>query len=216
MSKVELSPCEHAETTTLLWLYGEGDDGHAEHVAGCQACTRVVEVHSETIARIGQARLADPVGELHPANRPFPAWWMGMVAAAAVLVLAAGGVAVVWSTFPQGEPDKTQLVESRGPTPADDTPAPTEAPQVAEVPRVPAPVPPESAIDRPAPPGLRESPPAGSIDRIARVTPVDLPETPPRVRAESFGVPAAAERFEADVGGLFDDLDDLEANLALL
>jgi hypothetical protein len=29
-------------------------------------------------------------------------------------------------------------------------------------------------------------------------------------------VPAAAERFEADVGGLFDDLDDLEANLALL
>lgn len=63
--------CAHAQTTTILWLYGEADAEHAEHVAGCLDCTAVADQHLEV-------QLAVPVAASEPAdaraNAPSPAW----------------------------------------------------------------------------------------------------------------------------------------------
>ncbi len=85
--------CEHAETTTLLWLYGEAPDAHAEHVAGCEACQAVLHLHSETAAVTGPVLPALRTGEAalpEPANAPMPAWLAplgGALAMAATVLL---------------------------------------------------------------------------------------------------------------------------------
>ena len=40
-----MNGCPHAQTTTVAWLYGEGTEAHAEHVAGCAACTETLQSH---------------------------------------------------------------------------------------------------------------------------------------------------------------------------
>ena len=35
--------CEHAESTTLLWIYGEASEDHGLHVAACTECQDVVD-----------------------------------------------------------------------------------------------------------------------------------------------------------------------------
>ena len=39
--------CPHAQTTTILWIYGEADDAHAAHVAGCEICQQVLKEHEQ-------------------------------------------------------------------------------------------------------------------------------------------------------------------------
>ena len=39
--------CPHAQTTTILWIYGEADEAHATHVAGCAICQRVLQEHEQ-------------------------------------------------------------------------------------------------------------------------------------------------------------------------
>lgn len=41
--------CEHAQSTTLLWLWGEYEEGHATHVAECEPCQAVVALHTEVV-----------------------------------------------------------------------------------------------------------------------------------------------------------------------
>ncbi|TNE86181.1 MAG: hypothetical protein EP330_23130 [Deltaproteobacteria bacterium] len=80
--------CEHAETTTLLWLYGEGPEDHAAHVAECAECTEVSALHADVVAVLPEVE-AVPV---RPANGS--AWYLGgglALAAAAVLVALVGG-----------------------------------------------------------------------------------------------------------------------------
>lgn len=102
--------CPHAQTTTILWLYGEADAGHAAHVADCSACTAVADQHLDV-------QLAVPIPPSEPAdvraNAPSPAWtaaprqtsgasgWrrsiylvsgaIALIAAAALLVVAVRG-----------------------------------------------------------------------------------------------------------------------------
>lgn len=89
--------CEHAETTTLLWLYGELDpelqDEHLRHIGSCEACTAVVAEHEQVVAAVAPiAPALRQVGAtptpIRPANRP-------MLAAVFVLAAAAAAAALV-------------------------------------------------------------------------------------------------------------------------
>lgn len=84
-----MNPCPHADTTTLLWLYGEADDRHGEHVAGCPSCGAVAREHTEVLSAVGPVlpALRRPMAG-HPA-RPalvLPTVLVGVAAAAALAV----------------------------------------------------------------------------------------------------------------------------------
>lgn len=67
----DLPDCPHAETT-LAWLYGEGDDDHAEHVAGCDACNDLIALHAEVavaVAPIAPALAQETVERRRPTGR---------------------------------------------------------------------------------------------------------------------------------------------------
>jgi len=93
--------CEHAETTTIAWLYGEGPEDHLHHVATCEACQRVLRTHSEVMQAVGPVldQLATPASTMPsavqapppvqaPANRPWGLVIAAVVAAAAVALIA--------------------------------------------------------------------------------------------------------------------------------
>lgn len=81
--------CPHAETTTLLWLYGEGDDDHALHVAGCADCQAVAELHTDVISAVAPALpvLAPPVAERPDRRVVWGAATLFALAAAALLMV---------------------------------------------------------------------------------------------------------------------------------
>lgn len=90
--------CEHAQSTTLLWLYGEADDAHALHVAGCDACAAVAAEHASVTSALGPALAAISAGALSeppiPAPRRRPriqriVAWAAVLAAGALWTLSA-------------------------------------------------------------------------------------------------------------------------------
>lgn len=95
--------CVHAETTTLLWLYGELEthaDAHAEHIASCEACSAAVELHSDLLHALSPAlpaMSATPAAAAaaRPANNL--RWF-------ALLALAAGLVVMVLTGTPSEAP----------------------------------------------------------------------------------------------------------------
>ncbi len=83
--------CPHATTTTLLWLYGESEESHAEHVAGCAVCQAVAAEHADVMsamAGLSHLDLSDEVAARtgpRPVNRTRSARWVvGVTLAAAV------------------------------------------------------------------------------------------------------------------------------------
>ena len=40
---------------TLAWLYGEGDDEQAVHIASCPECLALVEEHEQVLAAVTRA-----------------------------------------------------------------------------------------------------------------------------------------------------------------
>lgn len=70
--------CEHAETTTLLWLYGEAPEAHAEHVASCAECTEVSALHVDVMS-VAEVRQELPERASGVGGR-----WMAVVSVAAV------------------------------------------------------------------------------------------------------------------------------------
>ncbi|MFK7928683.1 MAG: hypothetical protein AB8H79_10885 [Myxococcota bacterium] len=118
--------CEHATSTTVLWLYGEADDSHATHVAGCADCTSVADDHATVAAAMPfevMAGLHQPAAHAdgwEPERLPAPAnrsWIVGTL-----LGLAAAAVVLLGLSFAFGQPTG---LESEGP-----------APQIAEVPEL--------------------------------------------------------------------------------
>lgn len=107
--------CEHAETTTLLWLYGEADEAHATHVAGCGACTEVARQHADLMSEVGPIAdrlVAAPSAEGQVDPLPAPAnrgWWIGVVvglaAAAAVLLALFGALGMPGDSVTSPAPD---------------------------------------------------------------------------------------------------------------
>ena len=94
--------CEHAETTTLLWLYGEAADAHAVHVAGCAACQEVVRTHEEVVSALGPALSATAA-----ADGPRRLGRRG-VGAATLLALAAA--LLLWVGVPPAAPPASERV----------------------------------------------------------------------------------------------------------
>lgn len=88
--------CEHTQTTTLLWLYGEADDTHLEHIQGCAECQGVVADHADVAAALGPALPA-------VATVPRRSWRRGAWVAGAVLLVAAAWLLVVRAPAP-GDP----------------------------------------------------------------------------------------------------------------
>lgn len=88
--------CPHATTTTLQWLYGEGDEAHAEHVASCAECQVVVAEHADVMSALeGVSHLdLEPSADapVRPANRPM---WRAVAMAVAAGLLAAAVLFVV-------------------------------------------------------------------------------------------------------------------------
>lgn len=89
--------CEHAETTTLLWLYGEADDSHAAHVASCQECSEIARMHADVVPIAAPVlRQADSASAQtlapEPAARrgPSPLWGLAGLAVAAALLIGLG------------------------------------------------------------------------------------------------------------------------------
>lgn len=78
--------CEHAHSTTLLWLYGEADDAHLGHIQGCAECQTVVGEHADVASALGPTLSA-----VRAAPRGRPRW----AAAAGALALAAAAVLTV-------------------------------------------------------------------------------------------------------------------------
>jgi hypothetical protein len=92
-----MSACAHASGATLLYAYGEGDEGHAEHIARCEDCQRVLAEHEELSGLLAPA-LPSASRAPVPMERPQHAGgWVALgllVAAAAALTLFARPVPV--------------------------------------------------------------------------------------------------------------------------
>lgn len=78
--------CPHATTTTLLWLYGEADEAHADHVAGCPECRAVAADQADVAsAMVGITHL--DLRDVTP--RPQRRWISGVGVAVALAAAAA-------------------------------------------------------------------------------------------------------------------------------
>jgi hypothetical protein len=89
--------CAHAETTTVLWAYGEGPENHTDHIAVCSECREVIAMHESVGADISALLplLRRPLDEAVPAPVSQRKSWVRW--AAAVSALAAGLAFVVGS-----------------------------------------------------------------------------------------------------------------------
>lgn len=90
--------CPHSETRTLLWLYGEGDDAHAAHIASCEACQEVVALHEGVVS--ATAPIAPALRRTPPKRWTRPAVYGSLLLAAAALFVTVVGAQVGQSTLP--------------------------------------------------------------------------------------------------------------------
>ena len=124
--------CKHAQTTTLLWLYGEYDGDHLHHVVDCPECTQVMAEHTEVLGAIADTAPALRQQSKAPTTRPphvapKPSRWrrpllVGVPLAAAALLFAAtrSSTALAPETTPtpapilaQHAPERPDLIDTR-------------------------------------------------------------------------------------------------------
>ncbi len=97
--------CRHTETTTTLWLYGEGPEDHDQHVADCEDCQAAVAEHES---------VAGDIADILPAlRRPEDEWdeapaaannnriWIRWVAIGAAAVAVLAGLQVLAPVDPE-------------------------------------------------------------------------------------------------------------------
>lgn len=78
---------------TLAWLYGEGDETHASHIASCEACLQIVADHEQVLSAVTRARpvsAATPDTDLRRGLGARWGWVAGIAAAVMVAVLVPG------------------------------------------------------------------------------------------------------------------------------
>jgi len=226
MSTQTPASCPHAESTTLLWLYGEGPEEHVHHVADCAECARIAATHADVMATVAPvADALDPAEPAahavprpsvlaEPAPRPAPAnrgWLLGVVvglavAAAVLLGLVGvlglpGGSSTPIADGPDVTPAPEQVVEVPAPldAPDPDRPAPDRSIAHDDVPRQVAPlddVDPDALIER-------------SVDDTA------TPDDDARL-AELLGDDALYAPLDDELDTLFDEFAALEADLTTL
>lgn len=86
--------CPHSRTTTVVWLYGEGDEAHASHVARCAECAAIADSHLDVLGAVSPVlpalRGAPPSAALAERRRygvALAALGLALVAATAAFVL---------------------------------------------------------------------------------------------------------------------------------
>ena len=206
MTTRPVTHCAHAETTTLLWLYGEGPEEHVHHMADCAVCQEVAETHAAVASAVGPVRealqadpAADPppsaLGEVdatpEPANRRLdPSLLVGVAVGLAVAAVVLVGLVL---TLDGGAPEAPSIAENPVEAPA---PAPDLAPDDAE----------ERVVAQDDPP--RQVAPFEDVDAELLIEPGDTGLDP--------ASPSSDERLaellaEDPFAGLDDELGDLEA-----
>jgi hypothetical protein len=93
--------CEHAETTVLLYLFGEAPDGFEEHLAGCDECQESLAEHAATVRAVEPAFTAEELAV--PGRAPRSRWLPWLAAAAAVAAFA--------MLMARGTPEQTPLLD---------------------------------------------------------------------------------------------------------
>jgi hypothetical protein len=108
--------CEHANSTTLQWLYDDGPEEHAMHIATCAECSTVVEEHADVAAAVGPvaSAIATSPRRAKPKAKRRPMRWAG----AAVLLAATVLIAVRVGVPPQGDTDQTLAMVTAAPASA--------------------------------------------------------------------------------------------------
>jgi len=96
MNRRDTNLCEHAESTVLLYLFGEAPPGYAAHLDACLDCQAALTEHADTIAWVSPA-LSQPAPITAPRG-----WWL-----APTLALAAG-LALTLQPAPQPLPATSQ------------------------------------------------------------------------------------------------------------
>lgn len=101
-----MTPCEHAETTVLLYLFGEAPPEYSEHLAGCAECQASLSEHTDTVAMVTPALAKPQEAELVQLQQPrTPRSWL----VGAGLAMAAG-VALSLQPAPSVDIDDAPVV----------------------------------------------------------------------------------------------------------
>ena len=93
--------CPHAQTTTILWIYGEADEAHATHVAGCAICQRVLQEHEQVhlaLSLDGSEVEHSPVSQPPEIPEPVNTSRFGAFLGLAGVCAAAAAVLLTWYT----------------------------------------------------------------------------------------------------------------------
>jgi len=91
---------------TLAWLYGEGDEAQAVHIASCEACLAVVAEHEQVLSAVTRSRPVSGVVAAPSLRRGIVARWgwaTGIAAALMAVVLLSGEPATVEADNAHGE-----------------------------------------------------------------------------------------------------------------
>ena len=106
MNRRDTNLCEHAESTVLLYLFGEAPRAYTAHLDACADCQTALTEHADTVAWVSPA-LAPPAEVTAPRG-----WWL-----APALTLAAG-LALTLQPSAQSVANTTvqpAVTETRGP-----------------------------------------------------------------------------------------------------
>jgi hypothetical protein len=96
---------------TLAWLYGEGDEAQAMHIASCPACMAVVADHEQVLSAVTRSRpVSDSSSRASVSGGTFRQWgWATGIAAAfmAVVLISGDPFAVEPEPTDQGQIEET-------------------------------------------------------------------------------------------------------------
>lgn len=123
--------CPHAETTTILWIYGEAGDAHEAHVASCDTCQQVLAMHEDVTFHLSAASsVATSVVNPPVIPKPANSTWMGMF----VAVVGVGVAAAAAVMFAIGVPlmNGSAPVETEIASTTEDTDTIVKQPQIPE------------------------------------------------------------------------------------
>ena len=87
---------------TLAWLYGEGEDAHAVHIASCEVCMEVVAEHEQVLSAVTRSRpvYASPDTARTPRKAANVGTWVVAIAAVCMAAVLLGNEASTASSAP--------------------------------------------------------------------------------------------------------------------
>jgi hypothetical protein len=94
--------CPHAESTTLLWIYGEGPEDHTDHVAQCADCQSVLDTHETVAFHMSETPMGRALSVTKVPETPEPAnsGWGSVLFGLGGIGLAVAALALAWIGIP--------------------------------------------------------------------------------------------------------------------